>query len=80
MGNQDHRAGGGKLPGGRGKAEDGEPLPGAEDEESRPLDRRGQPRRRPRTGSHCLWPKMRNQEHRTGVGNLPGGRGKAEDR
>ena len=36
MRNKDHRADGGNLPGGRGK--DREPLPGSEDEQSRPRD------------------------------------------
>ena len=50
---------------------EGDPLPGAEDEESRPLGVKGQPLRRPRQGrgrGHCPEPKVINQDHRPARG------------
>ena len=58
---EDHR---GNFSGGRGKAEDGELLFEAEDEELKPPGVTSQEAEaRPRTGSHCLGLKMRNQDH-----------------
>ena len=58
----------GNLPRGRGKVEDGEPMFGAEDEESRPTGATSQEAEaRLRTGSHCLGLKMRNQDRPAGA-------------
>ena len=82
MKNKEHQ-GRGNCPGSRGKVEEGELLPGAEDEESRPGGRGtlqrgwgkaedGEPLSEP-----LPEPKMRNQDYR--AGNLPEGRGKVDE-
>ena len=54
----------------------GEPLSRAEDEESRPAWATYQEAKARLTGNHCRGLKM---GIKTGLGNLPGGRGKVED-
>ena len=56
---------------------EGDPLPGAEDEESRPVGATSQEAEaRSRLGSYCLVQKMWNQDHHASWGN---GQGEAID-